>query len=69
MNVNIFREYDIRGIVGEHLTDETVASLGLAIGTFYGRNNAKRISAVSAWSRSGDFQYFQPRRLRRVSCR
>ena len=23
MNTNIFREYDIRGIVGEHLTDES----------------------------------------------
>ena len=27
MNPNIFREYDIRGIVGQDLTDETVAVL------------------------------------------
>lgn len=44
MNQNIFREYDIRGIVGEHLTDETVALLGKAIGTFFHRNGARRIA-------------------------
>ena len=44
MNQNIFREYDIRGIVGEQLTDETVATLGRAIGTFFNRNGAKRIA-------------------------
>ncbi|HVE59812.1 MAG TPA: phosphomannomutase/phosphoglucomutase [Pyrinomonadaceae bacterium] len=44
MNQNIFREYDIRGIVGEQLTDETVALLGKAIGTFFSRNGAKRIA-------------------------
>ena len=44
MNTNIFREYDIRGIVGEHLTDETVATLGRAIGTFFNRNGARRIA-------------------------
>lgn len=44
MNQNIFREYDIRGIVGEHLTEDTVATLGLAIGTFFNRNGAKRIA-------------------------
>lgn len=44
MNTNIFREYDIRGIVGEHLTNETVATLGRAIGTFFTKNGAKRIA-------------------------
>ena len=44
VNTNIFREYDIRGIVGEHLTDETVATLGKAIGTFFAQNGAKRIA-------------------------
>ncbi len=44
MNTNIFREYDIRGIVGEQLTDDTVAILGKAIGTFFNQNGAKRIS-------------------------
>ena len=44
MNPNIFREYDIRGIVGDQLTDETVAVLGRAIGTFLVQNGAKRIA-------------------------
>ena len=44
MNRNIFREYDIRGIVGQDLTDESVAVLGKAIGTFFSRNGAKRIA-------------------------
>ncbi len=44
MNENIFREYDIRGIVGQDLTDETVAILGKAIGTFFHKNGAKRIA-------------------------
>ncbi len=44
MNVNIFREYDIRGIVGDQLTDETVGILGKAIGTFFRRYKAKRIA-------------------------
>ena len=44
MNQNIFREYDIRGIVGQDLTDETVAVLGKAIGTFFNQNGAKRIA-------------------------
>lgn len=44
MDPNIFREYDIRGIVGRHLTDETVETLGLAIGTFFRQNGASRIA-------------------------
>lgn len=44
MNQNIFREYDIRGIVGEQLTDETVLTIGKAVGTFFNRNGAKRIA-------------------------
>ncbi|MEP6704215.1 MAG: phosphomannomutase/phosphoglucomutase [Acidobacteriota bacterium] len=44
MNTNIFREYDIRGIVGEQLTDETVTTLGRAIGTFFAQNGARRIA-------------------------
>lgn len=44
MNLHIFREYDIRGIVGEDLTDETVFLLAKSIGTYFRRNGAKRIS-------------------------
>ncbi len=44
MDQNIFREYDIRGIVGHHLTDEIIALLGKAIGTYLNQNGAKRIA-------------------------
>ncbi|MBC7901321.1 MAG: phosphomannomutase/phosphoglucomutase [Saprospiraceae bacterium] len=44
MNQNIFREYDIRGIVDEQLTEETVKLLAKAIGTFFHQNGAKRIA-------------------------
>lgn len=44
MNQNIFREYDIRGIVGRELTHATVETLALAIGTFFVNNGAKRIA-------------------------
>src|SRR5271169_6004374 len=33
MNSHIFREYDIRGLVGTDLTDEVVELLGLGLGT------------------------------------
>ena len=41
---HIFREYDIRGLVGSQLTDETVAVLGLAIGMFFDQNEARRVA-------------------------
>ncbi|NOT48374.1 MAG: phosphomannomutase/phosphoglucomutase [Acidobacteria bacterium] len=44
MNQYIFREYDIRGIVGEQLDDDVVATLGRAIGTFFSQNGARRIA-------------------------
>lgn len=44
MDTNIFREYDIRGIVGEQLSDKTVGVLGRALGTFFAQNGAKRIA-------------------------
>jgi phosphomannomutase / phosphoglucomutase len=44
MDQNIFREYDIRGIVGQQLTDNTVATLARAIGKFFLQNNASRIA-------------------------
>lgn len=44
MNENIFREYDIRGIVREQLSDETVDTLGRAIGSFFASHNARRIA-------------------------
>ena len=44
MDPNIFREYDIRGIVGASLTDDTVARLACAIGTFLRSNGSTRIA-------------------------
>jgi phosphomannomutase/phosphoglucomutase len=44
MDENIFREYDIRGIVGEQLDDEGVSQLGRAIGQYFISHNAKRIA-------------------------
>src|SRR3982751_1433296 len=44
MDENIFREYDIRGIVGPQLPDEAVAVLARAIGTFFSKAAAKRIA-------------------------
>jgi len=40
----IFREYDIRGIAGTDLTDESVEQLGLGIGTFMRRHGKSIIS-------------------------
>jgi phosphomannomutase/phosphoglucomutase len=44
MNPHIFREYDIRGVVGRDLTDESVYDLARAIGTFFSRHGARRVS-------------------------
>jgi phosphomannomutase/phosphoglucomutase len=44
MRAEIFREYDIRGIVGEQLDDEAVSRIGRAVGTFFRQNNATRIA-------------------------
>ncbi len=44
MNPYIFREYDIRGKVPDELNKETVYQLGLAFGTYYDNNGAKRIA-------------------------
>ncbi|MFZ1701407.1 MAG: phosphomannomutase/phosphoglucomutase [Pyrinomonadaceae bacterium] len=44
MDPNIFREYDIRGIVDKSLTDDVVATLAHAIGTFLRSNGSTRIA-------------------------
>lgn len=41
---HIFREYDIRGIVGRQLTDEAVATIGRSLATFFLNNGARRIA-------------------------
>lgn len=44
INSNIFREYDIRGVVDTDLTDEVVDLLGKGYGTYLINHNAKSIS-------------------------
>ncbi len=39
----VFREYDIRGIAGEEITDSDVSALGRAFGTYMIRQGKKRI--------------------------
>ena len=43
INPQIFREYDIRGIVGKDLTPESVTNIGKAIGTYIRRGNGKNM--------------------------
>jgi phosphomannomutase/phosphoglucomutase len=44
LNPHIFREYDIRGIVGEQLTDDTVGQVACAIAEFFRQNEAHKIA-------------------------
>ena len=44
MNDQIFREYDIRGIIGKDLTPDVVKTLGRAFGTYFRTHSAVRIS-------------------------
>ncbi|MBI4384552.1 MAG: phosphomannomutase/phosphoglucomutase [Nitrospinae bacterium] len=44
MNPEIFREYDIRGLVGKDLTPETVELIGKAVGTHLKREGGKTIA-------------------------
>jgi phosphomannomutase/phosphoglucomutase len=43
-NPNIFREYDIRGVVEKDLTGDVVQQLGKGIGTFLRRKGASRVT-------------------------
>ncbi|MGI6633146.1 MAG: phosphomannomutase/phosphoglucomutase [Bacillota bacterium] len=58
MNPRIFREYDVRGLVGEDLTLGTVRTLGLAYGTFLKRNNLSR-AVVGRDCRLSSYAYSQ----------
>lgn len=44
MNHQIFREYDIRGLVGTDLTEETVGILARAVGTYFAEQDVKTVS-------------------------
>ena len=41
---NIFREYDIRGIVGKEIDDNLALKIGRGFGTYLVRNNKKSIA-------------------------
>jgi phosphomannomutase/phosphoglucomutase len=43
MNVNIFREYDIRGIADTDLNDADVTIIGKSLGTYYAKHGAKSV--------------------------
>ena len=44
INSQIFRKYDIRGIVGKDLTPQTVELIGKAIGTYFIRQGRKKLT-------------------------
>ncbi len=44
VNPYIFREYDIRGVVGEDLTDEVALLLGKGMGTFFRKHGARTVT-------------------------
>ena len=44
MNPQIFREYDIRGIADEDMTDEDVLRIGKGVGTFLKQRGCSRLS-------------------------
>ena len=55
MNNLIFREYDIRGIVGKDLNDEVVEMIGLAFGSTIVENGLKKISIGRDCRKSSDW--------------
>ena len=44
INPQIFREYDIRGVVNKDLTQESVERIGKGIGTYIRRNGGKTLT-------------------------
>ena len=44
MNPNVFREYDVRGVVDKDLNEEFVFNLGRAIGTYAARHKIKKMT-------------------------
>jgi len=58
MNPQVFREYDVRGIVGEDLNHDFVYNLGRAIGT-YGRDRNVRVMTVGRDCRLSSEEYLK----------
>jgi phosphomannomutase/phosphoglucomutase len=70
INPNIFREYDIRGLVGKDLTPDTVEILGRGMGTYF-RRQGKREAVVGRDCRlsSPDYSRALIKGLRATGCR
>ncbi|MEE8205492.1 MAG: phosphomannomutase/phosphoglucomutase, partial [Nitrospinaceae bacterium] len=69
MNPQIFREYDIRGIVGQDLTSENVELIGKAIGTYIRRDGGKTLTL--GWdvrASSVEFREIMTRVLNSTGC-
>ena len=54
MTPGIFREYDIRGVAGEDLTEEDVISIGMAYGTLLQRHGNRRVTVGRDCRKSSD---------------
>jgi len=69
INPQIFREYDIRGIVGKDLTLESVTSIGKAIGTYIRRGKGKNmILGRDVRSSSVEFRNILSQALNSTGC-
>jgi phosphomannomutase/phosphoglucomutase len=70
INPNIFREYDIRGLVDKDLTPDTVEILGRGMGTYF-RQQGKREAVVGRDCRlsSPDYSRALIKGLRATGCR
>ncbi|MGP0629957.1 phosphomannomutase/phosphoglucomutase [Nitrospina sp. 32_T5] len=69
MNPQIFREYDIRGLVEQDLAPENVELIGKAIGTYFRRHNKKTLSL--GWdirASSKEFRVILTRALNATGC-
>ena len=52
INPNIFREYDIRGVVDQDLTSATVELIGKAIGTHIRRNGGQTLTVAGTCAKA-----------------
>jgi len=69
MNPEIFREYDIRGVVDRDLNEDIVSLIGKAIGTYIKRKGGKSITVGRDMRKSSDsFRDFLVSALRSTGC-
>jgi phosphomannomutase / phosphoglucomutase len=69
INEHIFREYDIRGVVDDDLTDESVYDVARGIGTLFRNNGATRVTiGRDARASSPRFRDIMARGLNETGC-